>query len=190
MIKAGQKIIRYYSSKSLTLKDVLASRCIDQEVTARGWIKTNRVMKEHIFADINDGTSGENLQLVCGKADKAKLGFGSAVEATGVLSQTPKGQLELKVKDLKLLGGCPIADGVYPYVARQSYPPEYIRENLHFRSRVSTFNAMIRCRHNLTNIINNYLDKEGFMQVHTPILTCKLKFNPLSIVTNFFDFSF
>lgn len=190
MIKAGQKIIRNYSSKSLTLKDVLASRCIDQEVTARGWIKTNRVMKEHIFADINDGSSGENLQLVCGKADKAKLGFGSAVEATGVLSQTPKGQLELKVKDLKLLGGCPLADGVYPYVARQSYPPEYIRENLHFRSRVNTFNAMIRCRHNLNNIINNYLDKEGFMQVHTPILTCKLKFNPLSIVTNFFVFSF
>lgn len=190
MIRAGQKTIRYYSSKNLTLKEVLASRDINQEVKARGWIKTNRVMKEHIFADINDGTSDENLQLVCSKADKAKLGFGSAVEATGVLSVTPKGQLELKVKDLKLLGECPIADGVYPYVSRQSYAPEYIRENLHFRSRVSTFNAMIRCRHNLTNIINNYLDKEGFMQVHTPILTCKLKFHHLGFVSNNCYFSF
>jgi asparaginyl-tRNA synthetase len=30
---------------------------------------------------------------------------------------------------------------------------------------------MLRCRHNLTNIINNYLFREGFIQIHTPILT-------------------
>lgn len=181
MFRAGHCIIRKYSSSNLTLKQLIANRSINDEVKARGWVKTNRAMKELIFADINDGTTGDNLQLVCGKAEKAKLGFGSAVEATGILTQTPKGQLEIQVKDLKQLGDCPLSDGVFPYVARQSYTPEYIRENLHLRSRVSTFNAMIRCRHTLTNIINNYLDKEGFVQVHTPILTCKWR--PTSIGT-------
>lgn len=163
---------RSYSSIGPTLKEVIASRDINKEVKVRGWIKTNRVMKDYVFADINDGSTGENLQLVCNKSDKAKLGFGSSVEASGILSQTPKGQLEVKVANLKQLGECQL-DGVFPYVARQSYAPEYIRENLHLRSRVSTFNSMIRCRHSLTNIINNYLNREGFVQVDTPILTGK-----------------
>lgn len=76
----------------------------------------------------------------------------------------------MKVKDLKLLGDCPL-DGNYPFVARQSFAPEYIRQKLHFRSRVSSFNSMVRCRHTLSNIINNYLYNEGFIQIHTPILT-------------------
>lgn len=104
------------------------------------------------------------------KTEKSKLNFGASVEASGQLSQTPKGQLEVKVKDLKLLGGCPL-DGNYPFVARQSFAPEYIRQKLHFRSRVSSFNSMIRCRNTLSNIINNYLFNEGFIQIHTPILT-------------------
>lgn len=167
------KLVRNYCSSNVTLKEVITTnKEINKEVKVKGWIKTNRAMKQLIFADINDGSTGENLQLVCDKSEKAKLGFGSSVEASGILSQTPKGQLELQVKDLKLIGDCPVADGTYPYVARQSYPPEYIRENLHFRSRISSFNSMIRCRHNLTNIINNYLDREGFIQVNTPILTC------------------
>lgn len=171
-LKHSRKLFRYYSSISSTLKEVFTNRNINQEVKVRGWVKTNRNMKMNIFADINDGSTGENLQLVCDKSDKAKLGFGSSVEALGVLCETPKGQLEVKVKNLKLLGDCPLCEG-YPFVARQSYAPEYIRENLHFRSRVSTFNAMIRCRHSLTNIINNYLNHEGFLQIHTPVLTGK-----------------
>jgi asparaginyl-tRNA synthetase len=173
-LRFHQKLVRNYCSNSVTLKEIFAKKEINKEVKIRGWIKTNRDMKKLVFADINDGSTGENLQLVCDKSEKAKLGFGSSVEASGVLSQTPKGQLELQVKDLKLIGECPLADGTYPYVARQSYPPEYIRENLHFRSRVSSFNSMVRCRHNLTNIINNYLDREGFIQVNTPILTCMI----------------
>ena len=171
--KFNRRTVRTFCSVSTTLKEVIAKRNVNQEVKVRGWIKTNRVMKSNIFADINDGSTGENLQLVCDTSEKAKLGFGSSVEASGMLLETPKGQLEVKVNKLKLVGECPLSDGTFPFVARQSYAPEYIRENLHFRSRVSSFNSMIRCRHNLTNIINNYLHREGFLQVHTPVLTGK-----------------
>lgn len=127
-------------------------------------------MKESVFLDINDGSCGENLQLVCNKADKDKLGFGASIEATGLLTETPKGQLEVKVDKFKIIGDCPLNEG-YPYVAKQSYAPEYVRQNLHLRSRVSSFAATLRCRHNLTNSINSYLNHNDFLQIHTPILT-------------------
>jgi aspartyl/asparaginyl-tRNA synthetase len=44
--------LRYYSSGRRTLKDVITKREIDKEVTVRGWVKTTRSMKEHIFADM------------------------------------------------------------------------------------------------------------------------------------------
>lgn len=178
-INLFQKSIRKYCFSVPTLKDVIAKKEINKEVKVRGWIKTVRVMKENLFADINDGSTGENLQIVCNKSEKGKLGFGASIEASGTLSTAPKGQLELKVKELKRFGDCPLDDN-FPYVARQSYSPEYIRDKLHFRSRVSTFNSMIRCRHNLTNSINNYLHREGFLQIHTPILTCK----DINIISN------
>lgn len=170
--RLNRDIIRFYSSSKASLKDVIGNRKLDQSVTVRGWIKTVRAMKSNVFVDINDGSTGDNLQLVCDVSEKAKLGFGASIEASGVLAATPKGQLEVKVKDLTVLGECPLEG--FPYVAKQSFAPEYIRENLHLRSRVSTFNSMIRCRHNLTNAINNYLDKEGFIQVSTPIFTCEI----------------
>lgn len=183
-LNINANLIRTYCTSNFTLKDVIVQRDLNKKVKVQGWIKTVRAMKELIFADINDGSTGENLQIVCNKSEKAKLGFGSSVEATGTLDQTPKGQLELKVDNLKQIGECPL-DGTFPYVARQSYAPEYIRENLHLRSRVSSFNSMMRCRHNLTNIINNYLDSEGFMQVHTPILTGKKRSQACKV--NFID---
>lgn len=175
MIRLKQigNVIRLYSSTSSSLKEVIDRKQLNQDVKVKGWIKVIRAMKTSIFADINDGSTGDNLQIVCSREDKLKLGFGSSIEASGTLVETPKGQLEVKVKELKVVGDCPL-DGKFPYVARQSYTPEYIRENLHLRSRVSSFNSMIRCRHSLTNITNNHLHREGFIQVHTPILTCKL----------------
>ncbi|KAG5681142.1 hypothetical protein PVAND_010602 [Polypedilum vanderplanki] len=152
-----------------SLSEIFKKCNIDQQIKVRGWVKTTRIMKDVIFCDINDGSTGQNLQLVCNKTQKSKLIFGSSIEAKGLLSQTPKGQLEVKVDEIKVIGDCPTQN--YPYVARTLYSSEYIRENLHFRSRVSSFNSMIRCRHQLTNIINNYLFNEGFIQIHTPILT-------------------
>jgi asparaginyl-tRNA synthetase len=173
-VNLSHLITRQFSSiKRSSLREVIARPEIDKNVTVRGWIKTVRAMKSNIFVDINDGSTGENLQLVCNKEDKPSLGFGSSIEASGLLSKTPKGQLEVKVSKLNPISSCPLEG--YPYVAKQSYAPEYIRENLHLRSRVSSFNSMARCRHTLTNAINNYLDREGFIQIHTPILTGKSK---------------
>ena len=115
-------ISRSFSSNSPTIKEIFRFRQLNQPLKVKGWIKTIRSMKELFFSDINDGTTGENLQLVCSKSDKSKLIFGSSIEATGMLTQTPKGQLEVKVDNIKVIGDCPAEN--YPYVARTSYTPE------------------------------------------------------------------
>lgn len=137
----------------------------------QGWIKALRKMKENIFVDINDGSSKNNLQIVVRKDLKTdEVNFGASIEATGVLGTTPKGQLELCAESIKVIGPCPITEE-YPFIPRQSYPPEYIRQHLHLRSRVSSFNSMMRIRNSATKYLNDFLFDERYLQVHTPILT-------------------
>lgn len=127
-------------------------------------------MKENVFIDINDGSCNKNIQVVLSNENKPNINFGASFQAAGILSETSKGQLELKVNSCEILGKCPITEN-YPYTPRQSYPADYIRQYLHLRSRVSSFNSVLRVRNQASNSINNYLNDKGFIQIHTPILT-------------------
>lgn len=59
----------------------------------------------------------------------------------------------------------------FPFLARKTYPPEYIREHLHLRSRVSAFNSVLRVRHHAAAAFHDYFHRNGYTQIHTPILT-------------------
>lgn len=59
----------------------------------------------------------------------------------------------------------------YPFTPKQNHPPEYVREYLHFRSRISYINSLLRIRHNATKIIHDFFDSNDFVNIHTPILT-------------------
>lgn len=127
-------------------------------------------MKDNVFIDINDGSCSKNIQLVISKESKLNVNFGASFEAAGILLETPKGQLELKVENYKILGNCPITEN-YPFTPKQSYTADYIRQYLHLRSRVSSFNSVLRIRNQASLSINHYLNEKGFIQIHTPILT-------------------
>lgn len=126
-------------------------------------------MKEHIFLDVNDGSCSKNLQIVINKDSQSKVNFGESLVANGVLASTPKGQLELKVNNYSILGKCP-TEG-FPFVQRQSYPPEYIRDFLHFRPRVSSYCSMLRFRHSATLAFHKYLSDHEYLNIHTPVIT-------------------
>lgn len=59
----------------------------------------------------------------------------------------------------------------FPFLARKTYPPDYIREHLHLRPRVSGFSSMLRVRHHAATSFHNYFNRSGYIQIHTPILT-------------------
>lgn len=64
-------------------------------------------MKKIHFVDVNDGSTHENLQILFDKNNKLKasnIGCGSSISASGKLSKTPKGQLELLAEDVTLIG--------------------------------------------------------------------------------------
>lgn len=69
----------------------------------QGWIKAQRIMKERSFVDVNDGSTHQNLQIVLEKDEHKKPGHASSVCAKGILSQTPKGQLELIADDFEVI---------------------------------------------------------------------------------------
>jgi asparaginyl-tRNA synthetase len=137
----------------------------------QGWVKGIRSMKKNLFVDLNDGTSARNLQIVLDKSKKdPTLGYGCSVSVDGVLGETPQGQPEIKAEKCEVISPCPLNEG-FPFVARQTYAADYVREHLHFRSRVSTFAAMLRVRHTANREIHKFLDDAGFLHIHTPILT-------------------
>lgn len=60
-------------------------------------------MKDNIFVDVNDGSTNKNLQVLINKDAFEKPGHGSSIFAKGILSQSPKGQLELKADDFQVI---------------------------------------------------------------------------------------
>uniref|UniRef100_A0A1B0DLQ8 asparagine--tRNA ligase n=1 Tax=Phlebotomus papatasi TaxID=29031 RepID=A0A1B0DLQ8_PHLPP len=140
-------------------------------VTIKGWVNNTRKMKKTSFVDIVDGSCASALQVVLGKnlSDSVDVVFGSSVEVSGVIGSTPKKQLELRAEDYRVIGNCP-AEG-FPFAARHSYNSDYVREHLHLRSRIAPFAAMLRVRNAAQRAIVDFLHTEGFLQIHTPILT-------------------
>lgn len=127
-------------------------------------------MKENLFLDLNDGSCAKNIQVVVSKDHIRNVNFGSSVEASGELALSPRNQLELRAKEIRIIGNCPPLDG-FPFAARHSYPPEYIREHLHLRTRVGSFNSMLRVRSAAQLAISHFLNENKFIKIDTPILT-------------------
>lgn len=61
--------------------------------------------------------------------------------------------------------------GDYPFVARQTYTPDYTRDYMHLRAEMAGFRSMLRVRHAATNAFHRYFDLKHFTCIHTPVLT-------------------
>lgn len=121
--------------------------------------------------DINDGSCEGKLQIVIASDLRRKeLTKGSPVTVRGVLNKSPRGDLELHANSLEVYGFCNVLDG-YPIAPKESYPPEYIRQYLHLRPRTSKFSSLLRVRDGLQCSITKYLHENGYIQIHTPVLT-------------------
>ncbi|XP_035895788.1 probable asparagine--tRNA ligase, mitochondrial [Anopheles stephensi] len=166
LLRNASRHYHFYRIKDLSLENCKPGN----KVNVKGWVKSVRNMKGNLFVDINDGSGPRNLQLVVNKEKNIDTAYGSSVDACGVIVASPKNQLELHVDTLTEVGKCPLTEG-YPFYPKKSYPPEYIRNHLHLRSRVNSMASTFRVRHEATRAFNEYLQQEGFVQIHTPVLT-------------------
>ncbi|XP_063705944.1 asparaginyl-tRNA synthetase [Culicoides brevitarsis] len=153
------------------LKDLLASKNVspDEKHFINGWVTKVRKMKTVTFLNINDGTCNEDLQIVVGNKLSSDFNVGSSIQATGNLGTTPRGQIELQVTDIDLVNTCKHPE--YPFITKQQHLPQYVREFIHLRSRHKPFAATMRVRHAAQKAFHDFFDAEGFVNIHTPILT-------------------
>lgn len=139
-----------------------------------GWIRTNRNNGKVGFIELNDGSYFKNAQIVYTSdlqnfKDIDKYLTGTSVNVTGKFKYTPdmKQPFEIEVTAIKLLGSC---DASYP-MQKKRHSFEYLREIPHLRMRANTFNAVFRVRSVLSMAIHEFFQNQGFVYVHTPIIT-------------------
>jgi asparaginyl-tRNA synthetase len=145
-----------------------------EDVIVEGWVITARQGKGVAFFQVGDGSSMDGLQVVVSEETEcfqrlAGVTTGAAVRATGKLVESPaSGQrVELQAADVAVVG--PVAEG-YP-LQKKRHSFEFLRTIAHLRPRSRTFGAVFRVRHALQRAIHQFFDEQGFIQVHTPIIT-------------------
>jgi len=139
-----------------------------------GWVRTNRDNGSIGFLEVNDGTYFRNVQVVYNnelenQEEVSKLISGSSVSVIGKFVLTPENKqpYELQATEITVLGKC---DESYP-LQKKRHSFEYLREIPHLRVRSNTFMAVYRLRSVLAMAIHEFFQNQGFVYVHTPIIT-------------------
>ena len=143
-------------------------------VQLQGWVRTNRFNGKVGFIELNDGTYFKNCQLVYTEqlANFEELSHqltGTALTVTGKFKLTPemKQPFELELTEATVEGSC---SNDYP-LQKKRHSFEYLREIAHLRPRTNTFSAVFRVRSVLAMAIHEFFQDQGFVYVHTPIIT-------------------
>jgi asparaginyl-tRNA synthetase len=154
------------------IKSILQSKPTGQQCSAQGWVRTFRANR---FIALNDGSTIENLQCVVNfeQLDESvlkQITTGTALQLQGTLveSQGSGQQLELRVKEITVLGSSDPES--YP-IQPKKHSLEFLREKAHLRVRTATFSAVMRVRSALSFAIHQFFQDKGFFYVNTPIVT-------------------
>jgi asparaginyl-tRNA synthetase len=150
---------------------------IGQQVQLKGWIRTRRDSKGGFsFLEINDGSCLANLQIIAdGKlsnyeTDIKRLTPGCSVVVTGEVKSSGGAEqsTECHATTIQVLGWC---DGEEYPLQKKRHSFEKLREWAHLRPRTNAFGAVARVRNCICNSIHQFFQEDGFLYVHTPIIT-------------------
>ena len=146
-----------------------------QTITVAGWARSIRSSNQFGFIELNDGSCFGGLQIVFESSrihnykEVAAQNSGTAFVITGLLTLTPdaKQPFELKAETIEVeVASAPD----YP-LQKKRHSFEYLRTIAHLRPRTNTFNAVFRVRSECAFAIHEFFHKQGFVYVHTPIIT-------------------
>ena len=162
--------------KHIDLKQIVCDKSyIGKTVDVCGWVRTSRDSKNVAFAELNDGSMLEHVQVVFDKAVfanadelSAMLSLGAALAVTGKVERGMKNEsVEILAEKATLLGG---SDSTYP-LQKKRHTMEFLRTIPHLRVRTNTFNAVFRVRSELSYAIHKFFHENGDYYVHSPIIT-------------------
>ena len=163
---------------TITVAEARKAEAVGKQVRLRGWVRTRRDSKGGFsFIELNDGSCQGNVQVVApgelanyesgGQATPHRrqrrhrrrgegiarqgAGHGSAGDRASSCSATPPAE-------------------TYP-LQKKGHTFEFLRTIAHLRPRTNTFGAIARLRHQVSMSIHQFFHENGFLYIHTPIIT-------------------
>ncbi|MBQ5747506.1 MAG: asparagine--tRNA ligase [Bacteroidales bacterium] len=163
------------ASKRERIVELLA-KAPGTEVTAKGWVRTKRGNKNISFIALNDGSTINNIQVVCDHSGNfseellKSITTGACLAVTGDLveSQGSGQKVEILAKGIEVYG---TADPEKYPLQKKGHSMEFLREIAHLRPRTNTFGAVLRIRHAMAFAIHKFFNDKGFCYLHTPLIT-------------------
>jgi asparaginyl-tRNA synthetase len=161
----------------LRVAEARQEAAIGRAVCVQGWVRTRRDSKGGFsFLELNDGSCLGNIQVIAdGKLDNyetevKRLSAGCSVSVWGdVQASGGKGQAtELLAQRIQVHGWADPEE--YP-LQKKRHSFEKLREWAHLRPRTNTFGAVMRVRNCVSQSIHRFFQENGFLYVHTPIIT-------------------
>src|SRR3954452_11643877 len=161
----------------ITVSEARRVESVGKHVRLQGWVRTRRDSKGGFsFIELNDGSCQGNVQIVAPgelanyESVVKHLHTGASVVVEGEVKASPaKGQAtEVHASKVERVGD---ADPeAYP-LQKKGHTFEFLRTIAHLRPRTNTFGAIARLRHRVSKTIHDFFDEQGFVYVHTPIIT-------------------
>jgi len=145
-------------------------------VTVRGWVRSIRDMKVYGFIDLNDGSSFKGVQIVLDEKklenfkDIVSQNVGASLIVTGEfkITENAKQPFEIAAESIVVEGE---STPEYP-LQKKRHSTEFLRTIAHLRPRTNLFSAVFRIRSVTSHAIHCFFQERGFVNVHTPIITC------------------
>lgn len=148
---------------------------VGETVTLNGWLYNRRSSGKLHFLEVRDGSG--IVQAVVFKGDVSPELFTQAdhiqqeasLELVGTVKEHGKikGQYELQVKDLKVVGA-PARE--YP-ISPKEHGTDFLMDNRHLWLRSKRQHAIMRVRHAIIKAVRDFFDESDFTLVDAPIFT-------------------
>ncbi len=160
--------------KKLFIEDTVSK--VGEEVEVLGWVDTKRDHKKIVFIDLRDRSG---LLQVVGGEDFKQLSSEDVVKIKGIIKERPAklvnpkiktGTIEMEAKELTVISraeALPIPINTDGYEVDEEIRLKYRYLDLR-RGRMMR-NMLLRSQ--TTLFIRNFLAKEGFVEIETPVLT-------------------
>jgi asparaginyl-tRNA synthetase len=163
--------------EKITVKQARNQDAVGKVVTVQGWIRTRRDSKGGFsFLEVNDGSCLANIQVVADaklpnyETQIKQLSAGCSVTVHGELKASGGKEQATEVHAAEVIVHGWADPEAYP-LQKKRHSFEKLREWAHLRPRTNTFGAVARVRNRICKSIHDFFQEEGFLYLHTPIIT-------------------
>ncbi len=156
--------------------EILRRQQVGASVDVSGWLRTRRDSGGLTFLEMTDGSCLASLQVIADATltnydtEIRRLTTGCSLRVQGELVASPaKGQaVEVRATAIEVIGW---ADPESYPLQKKRHSFEFLRSIAHLRSRTNALGSVARVRSALAFAIHRFFREQGFIQVHTPIIT-------------------